>query len=113
MALILSCQTEPSRIGMSTTSRGKEIIETCVCLAFTLRTMIESVSLPIPRASREGFESLPRTRIVIRRDSSGLGGFGVGEGDGLAVGDAVGVGDGLGLGETWAIGFGAISCVNA
>src|SRR5436853_3716725 len=100
MALILSCQTEPSPIGMSTTSRGKEIIETCVCLAFTLRTMIASVSLPIPRARREGFESLPMTRIVMRRESNGLGvGLGVGVGVGLAVGDAVGVGDGLGLGE--------------
>src|SRR4029077_9747438 len=100
-------------MGMSTMSRGKEIIDTCVCLAFTLRTMIESVSLPMPRASREGFESLPMTRIVMRRESSGLGGFGVGEGEGLAVGDAVGVGDGLGLGEACAIGFGAISWVNA
>src|SRR3989442_1555255 len=97
MELILPDQIEPFPMGMSTMSRGNEIIETCVCLAFTLSTMIESVSLPMPRARREGFESFPRTRIVMRFESSGLGvGLGVGDGVGLAVGDGLSVGEGLG-----------------
>ena len=65
--------------------------------SFTLRTMIESVSLPIPRRKREGFESLPSTRMVILCESRGLG-RGVGAGVGLAVGDGLRVGVGLGLG---------------
>src|SRR6476659_9324654 len=100
MELIFMCQISPVPIGISTTSRGKEISDTCVCLAFTLRTMIESVSLPSPCATREGVESLPRTRIVMRFESSGLGvGLGVGDGVGLAVGEGLMVGVGLGLGE--------------
>ena len=95
--MILPDQIEPFPMGMSTMSRGNEIIEIWVCLAFTLSTMIESVSLPIPRARREGFESLPRTRMVMRFESSGLGvGLGVGEGVGLAVGDGLRVGLGVG-----------------
>src|SRR5690348_11735066 len=114
MALIFSVQIEPLPMGMSTMSRGNEIIDTCVCFAFTLSTMIESVSLPIPRARREGLESLPRTRIVMRLESSGLGvGWGVGDGEGLGVGDGLRVGVGDGVGEAWAMGFWASSCVQA
>src|SRR5439155_20980609 len=115
-ALIFSDQTPPLPVGMSTMSRGKEIIETWVCLAFTLSTMIESVSLPIPRLSRDAFESVPRTSTVMRFERSGLGfGFGVGAGVGLAVGDglSVGIGDGLGVAEACATCFGATTAVQA
>src|SRR5204863_5152586 len=115
-ALIFSDQTPPLPVGMSTMSRGKEIIETWVCLAFTLSTMIESVSLPIPRLSRDAFESVPRTSTVMRFERSGLGfGFGVGAGVGLAVGDGlrVGVSDGLAVGISRAIGLGAATRVQA
>src|SRR5437667_256991 len=78
--------------------------------------MIESVSLPIPRLSRDAFESVPRTSTVMRFERSGLGlGFGVGAGVGLAVGDGlrVGVGDGLAVGISRAIGLGATTRVQA
>lgn len=75
-------------------SRGKLIIETLVWAAFTLSTMIESVSRPL-RRRRMAFESVPRTSTVSRRAANGFGvgaGVGVGDGDGvgLNVGEAVG-----------------------
>src|SRR5579859_2476001 len=102
IALIFDRHSWPLPSGISTMSRGTLIIETRVWAAFTLTTMIESVSLPLPRASLDGFESLPRTRTVRRRDANGLGG-GAGVGDGVAVGLGEAEGEAVGVGDAAAV----------